>query len=1110
MSRLRSAWPLESRLSKKGKAGFSVIASQLEGQGAMNESSLYRHDNAEVDVFAAKRPASEELARNNKVSRTVEPEEPLKSSADTRPAEVNQPKTKKKEAVAEPSDKRRIWLHDLIDAPRMRGAGCESPADIINAAEVKMTIGQWAQMNAAREDPDLATTAPKRKRRTKKIAHLAITSSRDWSPQRIHGLIKGARVSIIFDSGASCSFISDKLAHMLRIPVNSKTQIVAHGLGGRKTMIGQVPELELTIGGGTFTIEVQVCHGERFNMLLGNDFIMATNAYVIPDQRRLYYTIEGQQYSTEMFASKAEELSFEAQNEIKAIPSDPGEIISANDDDYDDDDDDDNDDDDGNVSQEECNVVILGEKVTLPPQCAYECKLPKTMTQQLRGTYIFEAKWSNLLPHHILAAGGYGPADKLRVRLCNVSNQTVHLPPGMSIGVIEACQNVDARSIHSMRDVLLATKASTREHACFTNAESGVLQELSEEDFAQTINQELPDHQRKLLLDKLMANRDVFARDTSEFGRTNLAEHAIELIDDTPIRLRPYRYAPKEQEFIREEVQRMLKQGVISPSQGPWAFPVVLITKKDGTIRFCVDYRKLNKVTKMDSYPLPRIDEIFDSLAGASWFSAIDLISGYWQLPMRDSDKEKTAFITKEGTFQFNTMPFGLSTAPASFQRLMDRVYNGMLWVSVFVYLDDTQVFSRTFEEHLDHLDAAFDRLRKAGLKAKLKKCEFGKRELTFLGFRTGKDGLRADPDKVNKITTCPAPKNVAEVRAFLGLASYYRRFVANFAKITEPIRRLLKKEEPFAWTAAQQEAFDQVKQMLTTPPILAYPNFEAPFTLAVDASYDGIGAVLSQTDNNGHEHPIHFASRSTTVHEQRLATVTELEATALVWALQKFRHYLLRAPVRIYTDHQALKYILENGNLNRKFARWALTVSEYPHIVEYRKGEHNGNADALSRPPFVPPAKQVMTVDQAKSTLKVVRRTDTAKLPTRGSELAAGLDLYADADILILPHQKAEIPTGISIGLPPGTYGRIAPRSGLAVRHAIDVHAGVVDPDYTGEVIGALQNHGDEPLQIKTGERFAQLIIEKCEFVDVQEVNELPTTTRGAAGFGSTGRAAL
>jgi hypothetical protein len=246
----------------------------------MNESSLNFPDLEEADVFAVKRPAPGDLDRANKMSRVTEPE-PSKPKVETKPVEVKPPGTKTKPIASEPSDKKRSWLHDLIDAPRMKGAGCESPADLINAAEIKMTIGQWAQMNAAKKDPELATMASKRDRRTKKAAHVAVISSQDWSPQRVHGFIDGARVSIIFDSGASCSFISDKLAHMLRIPVNSNTQVVAHGLGGRKTMIGQVSDLELTIGGGSFTIEVQVCHGERFNMLLGNDFIMATNAYIL-------------------------------------------------------------------------------------------------------------------------------------------------------------------------------------------------------------------------------------------------------------------------------------------------------------------------------------------------------------------------------------------------------------------------------------------------------------------------------------------------------------------------------------------------------------------------------------------------------------------------------------------------------------------------------------------------------------------------------------------------------------------------------------------------------------------------------------------------------------
>jgi len=247
-----------------------------------------------------------------------------------------------------------------------------------------------------------------------------------------------------------------------------------------------------------------------------------------------------------------------------------------------------------------------------------------------------------------------------------------------------------------------------------------------------------------------------------------------------------------EKDFIAKELQRMLQQGLIEKSKGPWASPVVLVRKKNGGLRFCVDYRNLNKVTKRDEYPLPRIDDMMDALGGAEWFTSLDLASGYWQVEMDPNDKEKTAFITQFGTFQFTVMPFGLCNAPATFQRLMNEVLQDLLWKIVVVYLDDLNIYSQTFDEHLDHLQQVFDRLKNAGLKLNPEKCKFVTAELAFLGHLISKDGIRTDPDKIEKVKNFPVPRNVTQLCAFLGLGSYYRRFIKDFSKIANSLNKLL------------------------------------------------------------------------------------------------------------------------------------------------------------------------------------------------------------------------------------------------------------------------------------------------------------------------------
>ena len=329
--------------------------------------------------------------------------------------------------------------------------------------------------------------------------------------------------------------------------------------------------------------------------------------------------------------------------------------------------------------------------------------------------------------------------------------------------------------------------------------------------------------------------RDIFAVQPDDLGRTNIVQHHIETGNHPPIRSRPYRVPHAQREVIDKHIDDMLHRNVIQPSASPWASPVDLVPKPDGSSRFCVDFRKLNKITKKDSYPLPLISESLEALGGASFFSSLDMISGYWQVEMNSSSKEKTAFVTHSGLYEFTTMPFGLCNAPGTFQRLMECVLRGLTWQIALIYLDDVLVYSRTFDDHLQHLRLVFDRFRTAGLKLKPSKCHFGQKQVNYLGHVITRDGIQPDPEKIKVVQEYPVPRTVKDVRAFMGLTNYYRKFVKDFAHIASPLHDLTKKGAAFLWTEECQTAFETLKQALTEAPILTYPDFTQPFQLATE-----------------------------------------------------------------------------------------------------------------------------------------------------------------------------------------------------------------------------------------------------------------------------------
>ena len=406
------------------------------------------------------------------------------------------------------------------------------------------------------------------------------------------------------------------------------------------------------------------------------------------------------------------------------------------------------------------------------------------------------------------------------------------------------------------------------------------------------------------------------------------------------------------------QIATILEESVIQPSNSPWASPVVLVRKKDGTLRFCVDYRGLNSVTKLDQFPLPRIDDLLDQLGKSRYFTTLDLASRYWQIRVDKPSKEKTAFITHHGLFEFCVMPFGLTNAPAVFQQLMQKVLSDLKTDDgrdfVEVYIDDVLIFSETLAEHLQHIRLVLERLKKAGLKLKSAKCHFLRESVEYLGHLITPQGLKPNPKQAKAVVEFPVPESVTNVRQFLGLTSYYRRFIAQFAKVAAPLHALTRKDAVFRWTAECQEAFEALKAVITRSPVLAYPNFDVDFVLETDASVKGLGAMLSQYQSDGVLHPVAFASHSLSPAERNYG-VTDLETLAVVWAMQHYRAYLYEHKVTVITDHSAVKTVLGAPSPNGKHARWWLKVfgSGVKDVqIMYRPGRDNDRADALSRNP--------------------------------------------------------------------------------------------------------------------------------------------------------------
>ena len=465
----------------------------------------------------------------------------------------------------------------------------------------------------------------------------------------------------------------------------------------------------------------------------------------------------------------------------------------------------------------------------------------------------------------------------------------------------------------------------------------------------------IADHQQAAK-DLLVDSADVFSKNDLDLGKCNILKHNIKITDPQPFKERYRRIPPHLYKEVKAHLQEMVEVGAIRRSFSSWASAVVLVRKKDGGLRFCIDLRKLNNRTIKDGYSLPRTEDTLDCLHGPVWFSTLDLKSGYWQVELEEEAKPLTAVtLGPLGFWKCEHMPFGLTNAPATFQRLMESCLGELHLNWCIIYLDDIIVFSRIPEEHLYRLKAVFNKLEAADLKLKPSKCDLFKQQINYLGHIVSKEGVSTDPEKVKAVTELPQPTTVTKVRSFLGFVSYYRRFILNFSKVAKPLNKLplnmegtpsQKKKFKVCWGPEQQKAFETLQRLCTESPILAYADFKAPFVLHTDASGDGLGAVLYQVQD-GQKIVIAYASRSLSKSERNYP-VHKLEIHALKWAItDKFHEYLCGAEFQVCTDNNPLTYVLTTAKLDATGHRWVAALSNYTFsmICKPDKGHH----DALS-----------------------------------------------------------------------------------------------------------------------------------------------------------------
>ena len=588
-------------------------------------------------------------------------------------------------------------------------------------------------------------------------------------------------------------------------------------------------------------------------------------------------------------------------------------------------------------------TLAIGKACTLAPKSALLVPAILQGDSAVNEFCLLEQTSCGSLPDGLIVISGLATMVNSRVSVFLLNTTELEIPVHRSTRVADALR-IDHRPLPNLSSI---SQSSSSFVAAAISKRQQFLSSFSIED-------SLPRHEKEAMKSFLWKERDVFSESDFDIGCFQGIKHHIDTGAERPYRETLRRHSPRTREDIKILVNEMLRNGIIEPSFSPWSSAPVLVQKKNGGKRFAVDYRGLNLKSVKDSYPLPQISDALDCFAGARYFSTLDLTQGFWQIELDEESKLKTAFSTPQGLYQFRRMPFGLCNAPATFQRAMACCLEGLNWEICLCFLDDVIVFAKTFEEHLERLRTVFSRFRKFNLKLKPQKCEFLQAEVAYLGHRISARGITTDPSKIESIQNMQRPRTVTQVRSFLGLAQYYRRFVKGFSMIAAPLYECTKhgqKREQVKWGEEQEEAFLELKRHLQNPGVMMHPNWDLPFIVDCDASQVGIGCVLSQVVH-GKERVISYQSHKFSRAEKKWST-TDREFYALVMACKLFKSYLYGRQFTMRTDHQALLGLRKKAKeLCGKLARWWSYLCNYDYHLVYRKGEAHGNADGLSRQP--------------------------------------------------------------------------------------------------------------------------------------------------------------